>query len=224
MRQSDSAKIAGLARQLYRTGSPIPRISQHWRPYICPYHRLLELIPQNAQVLDVGCGAGLFLGLLAATGRIAGGLGFDNSGTAIALAQAMTTQLQEEHGLQFVRLEATAPLPNGLFDVISMIDVLHHIPRRNQNLVFNQVAAHVPPGKHLLYKDMAARPCWRAGANRLHDLVFARQWIYYVPLELILEWSEAAGLVLIKQQVLDMLWYRHELLLFQRPGNLLTGE
>lgn len=211
------AQVADIARQIYRDGPIMLRKLQHWRPLICPYHVLLDQVPANVRVLDVGCGAGLFLGTLAATGSIAGGFGFDSSAPAIAAADTMTRQLPENHNVSFQHLDATEPWPDGEFDLISVIDVMHHVPPAAQRAVFAQAAARVAPGKWLLYKDMARRPVWRATANRLHDLVVAQEWINYVDLDEILAWGDQEGLTVQARQDIDMLWYRHELVLFQRP-------
>jgi hypothetical protein len=58
---------------------------QALRPLICPFDELLDLVPIGARMLDAGCGAGLFLGLLADAGRLGEGYGFD---TALKLAGA----------------------------------------------------------------------------------------------------------------------------------------
>lgn len=209
-------QIVEIARRLYSDGPIVLRTMQRWRPLICPYHILIEQVPVGARVLDVGCGAGLFLGTLAATKRIADGLGFDRSAAAIALAQMMVRRLPRDHGVSFLCLDATAPWPNGKFDLVSLIDVMHHVSPRSQRAVFAQASARVAPGKWLLYKDMAKRPLWRSSANRLHDLIVAGQWIHYTALDKVIAWGADEGLSVKTRRDINMLWYRHELVLFQR--------
>ena len=60
-----------------------------------------------------------------------------------------------------------------------------------------------------------ARLYWRALANRLHDLVIARQWIHYLPLDKAIEWAAAKGCVVIEKRTVNMLWYGHEIVVFQ---------
>jgi len=192
---------------------------QHYRPYISPFELLIKAVPPGSRVLDIGCGSGLFLGLLCGTGRIQSGFGFDSSPPAIALAQQMTENLPSGHGLAFEARDASAPLPSERFDVVSLIDVMHHIPPEVQRHVLEQAIERVAPGGLLIYKDMVDRPRWRAFANRMHDLLVARQWIHYLPLEKALEWARAAGCSIVERAAVDMLWYGHELVVFRSPGS-----
>src|SRR6187455_1904363 len=55
------------ARDLYRE-TPAPGCwIQALRPHICPFDRLIDYVPNGICIIDVGCGSGLLLGLLAAT-------------------------------------------------------------------------------------------------------------------------------------------------------------
>jgi 2-polyprenyl-3-methyl-5-hydroxy-6-metoxy-1,4-benzoquinol methylase len=211
-------EIAHMARQLYVEGPALPRSMQHWRPFICPFGLLVELVPPGARVLDVGCGAGLFLGTLALDRRIAGGVGFDSSAPAIALAQAMTRHLPGNHGVMFHHLSAVEDWPCGTFDAVSLIDVMHHVPPVHQAGVFAAAADHVVPGGVLIYKDIAPTPHWRALANRLHDLVLARQWVHYTAADGIEDWGREHGMALEFRRRIDMLWYGHDLAVFRRPA------
>jgi protein-L-isoaspartate O-methyltransferase len=58
-------ELALLAQQLYVGGPYLMRKMMHYRIRICPFECLVPHIPPRASVLDVGCGAGLFLALLA---------------------------------------------------------------------------------------------------------------------------------------------------------------
>lgn len=212
-----SAEIIQICRDLYIDGPWLARTLQRWRPYICPYHILVDSIPHGGRALDVGCGGGLFLGLLAKTGRITGGTGLDTSRVAISLADSMTHRLQSDHGLTFVHLENPAAWPAGAFSVVSMIDLLHHVPPSQQTSVLERAMDRVQRGGRFIYKDMAERPLWRALINRLHDLILARQWIHYMPIDSVLLIAETQGLALREHRVIDVLWYRHELAIFERP-------
>jgi 2-polyprenyl-3-methyl-5-hydroxy-6-metoxy-1,4-benzoquinol methylase len=192
------------------------RTLQRWRPWICPFEPLIEFVPDHSETLDIGCGGGLFLGLLAALGRIARGYGFDASGKAIAVAEAMRRRLPGGHRLRFERVDACSPWPSSHFDVVAMIDLLHHIPPAQQRSIFERGLACVRPGGRLVFKDMATRPRWRAAANQLHDLLLARQWIHHVAPEKVIAWAAEAGWRAREHLTIDRLWYRHEAILFTR--------
>jgi 2-polyprenyl-3-methyl-5-hydroxy-6-metoxy-1,4-benzoquinol methylase len=211
----DASELAGLARELFRDAGVPTRLIQSLRPYICPFDALLELVPKGARVLDVGCGSGLFLGLLARTGTITDGVGFDVDERAVAAARNIAT-----HGvrLRFERLAPSEPWPEGPFDVVSMIDVMHHVPVAEQRGTVREVARRLAPGGVFLYKDMVERPFWRALANRLHDLVMARQWIHYLPVDAVADEARRAGLELVRRGRIDLWWYGHEYLVLRRPG------
>jgi 2-polyprenyl-3-methyl-5-hydroxy-6-metoxy-1,4-benzoquinol methylase len=126
-----------------------------------------------------------------------------------------------EHGsqavLDFQCRDASASWPDGRFGVVSMIDVMHHVPREAQRDVFRRAVDKLDEAGVLIYKDMARAPAWQAWANRLHDLLVAREWIQYAPIEAVEQWAAEAGLALAYAGDFDRYWYRHELRVFRRP-------
>lgn len=213
--------LSGLAERLFQGGSTKFRLIQKYRPYICPFDVLIDCVPAGAAVMDVGCGGGLFLGLLAGTDRIARGYGFDSNETAIGTASRMA-DLARRSGyradLRFEARSAAADWPRETFDVVSLIDVMHHVPPAAQEEVIRKAAARIRPGGRMVYKDMCRRPRWRAVANRLHDLVLAQDWIHYASAHDVVRWAESCGLALKSFTTINLFWYGHELLIFERPG------
>jgi 2-polyprenyl-3-methyl-5-hydroxy-6-metoxy-1,4-benzoquinol methylase len=202
--------LAARAWHLYRGGRLGGRAIQALRPYICPFDELLDLVPAGARVLDVGCGAGLFLALLADTGRLGEGYGFDMSGQALKLAGTMVNNLNGKVAVKIEHRDATEGWPKGSFDAVSLIDVMHHVPPDHQAGLIETAASRLVPGGLLLYKDMAARPRWRGWSNRLHDLIIARQWINYAPMALVHRWATQAGLEPVVLGARNTIWYGHE--------------
>lgn len=202
------------ARKLYE-GIPGSHF-QKWRPAICPFEALVTLVPRESEVLDVGCGSGLFLGLLAQCGRIRRGTGFDSNADAIARAECMRARLQQPDSIVFEYRDAQEVWPTGPFDVVSVIDVMHHVPPAAQRSIIERAASRLKPGGLLIYKDMVEHPKWRAWMNRLHDLVLVREWINYAPLQSVCDWAQAAGLQEIHRAHFNLLWYGHELVVFRR--------
>ena len=211
----DPSTVALAARELFDGGPLLLRKMQHFRPRICPFHELLPIVPTGSRVMDVGCGSGIFLGLLHYFGFQIQGFGFDASRVAIDCASSMA----ERHGgghLRFAHVRKEDPWPDGQFDVVSLLDVLHHIPVQHQESAFQAAAARVRPGGVLLYKDMSEAPWYFAAANRMHDLVVAREWIHYVPVRTVEKWAGRMQMELQTAGSSRMLWYQHDLRVFRR--------
>jgi 2-polyprenyl-3-methyl-5-hydroxy-6-metoxy-1,4-benzoquinol methylase len=190
---------------------------QELRPFICPFVEILPLVPQGSTLLDAGCGAGLFLGLLADTGRIRQGAGFDSSNEAITLAKHMATNLPKEVAVDIKQIDATAPWPDQSYDVVSLIDVMHHVPPAFHANVLDRALGCIRPGGLLLYKDMATRPRWRAMCNQAHDLLMARQWIHHVPISFVERWAADHKMSNVAGGKASRYWYAHEWRVFRKP-------
>jgi 2-polyprenyl-3-methyl-5-hydroxy-6-metoxy-1,4-benzoquinol methylase len=217
------AEVAGIAKSLFPGGSVLRRKMQQLRPYACPMNVLLSLVPESGSVLDVGCGCGLFLGLALRWGHRITAIGLDISESAIHSAIRMRqTGLNEEQRsrLTFRHVRTIDDWPSATYDMVSIIDVIHHVPVDQQAAVLQALAARVKPGGILLYKDMARRPRWRAFLNWAHDLFVSSEWIHYYPVSAVEAIAERAGFVELRAETINCLWYSHELRLYQRISNL----
>ncbi len=213
-----SQDIVAAARALYGNAGPRVRFLQSARPLICPFDTLIHWIPESGRMLDVGCGAGLFGGL---AGRFRPGIsatGFDADAGAIAAAQGMAATHFTDGRISFEQRDVGDAWPEGPFDAVSMIDVLHHIPPPFQKGVIVQAFDHVAPGGVFIYKDMALRPFWRNWWNRLHDIVIARQWINYRPIGEVAVWLTQMGAEIAEQSSKAMGPYGHEWIIARRPA------
>jgi 2-polyprenyl-3-methyl-5-hydroxy-6-metoxy-1,4-benzoquinol methylase len=208
--------LSRIAKTSFQRGPTLLRRLQHYRPYICPFGELIGLVPRGSSVLDVGCGGGLWLALLRETGRISRGVGFDSSKHAIELARGIEASASPGAALlEFHELPAQAEWPTGPFDVVSIIDVLHHVPADVGPALFERAAARLAPGGVLVYKDIYPGS-WRSACNRVHDLMLARQLIHLVPTQRVIEWAQRAGFTLRETREIDTWWYGHVLCVFEK--------
>lgn len=210
------SQIVVIAQQLYSSAPMKARILQRLRPFICPFDELLKWIPANANVLDVGCGAGLFLGLIASSRPTSGGVGFDTDDVAVGAASAMARQHFPDGRIRFEHSAIGDPWPDGIFDVVSMVDVLHHVPPSAQNAVIRDAYAHVAFGGLFIYKDMADKPFVRAWWNRLHDLIIAREWIHYRQIGEVEIWLREMGAEIVERSFKNLGPYGHELIVAKK--------
>lgn len=210
----NAERLSAIARTLYTEGPFLLRTPQHWRPYICPFENLVGHIKDGFRVLDIGCGTGLLLGLAAGIGREFEGVGFDVSKPAIEVARSMVKRaavIAPKAKISFECLKIGDAWPEGTFDAVFLVDVLHHVPSGSQRQFVKQVISKVKPGGLLIYKDMCMRPWWKAQANRLHDLLVARQFISYAPVQQVEQWATEAGMRVILREDISRYCYGHEL-------------
>lgn len=208
------------AQELFPGRSPY-ELMQRLRPLLCPLDVVIRQVPVAARVLDVGCGGGLLLGLLALDGRLVEGHGVDLSPGAIATARAMAQRLTGSHvELRFEQVTSNGTWSAAQYDTVCMIDLIHHVPASSQRSMFMRAATMVAEGGVLVYKDMCVRPQWRAFANRIHDLVVAGQWIRHLPIARVEQWASDAGLTMRRAERINRLWYGHDLRVFVRADRV----
>ena len=217
----NARRLSAIARRMYTNGPFLLCKLQHWRPYICPFENLVGHVGDGSRVLDVACCAGLLLSLLAGLGPEFEGIGFDVSRQAIDLAKSMAkgaTATSPKVRLSFERLDINAAWPLGTFDVVFLIDVLHHVPPTAKRSFLKRVISKVKPGGLLVYKDMCIDPWWKAQANRLHDLVISRELISYVPVRTVEDWANSEGMQVVLREDMGRFWYGHELRVMKRSA------
>ncbi|MBW6398600.1 metalloregulator ArsR/SmtB family transcription factor [Roseomonas sp. HJA6] len=113
---------------------------------------LLDALPEPVgRLLDIGCGTGGLLEMLAS--RIEEGLGVDASRDMLALAR---TRLAE-HGLSHIAVRQAdmyrLPLPDGVFDVVTLQMVLHYA--EDPAVALAEASRVLKPGGALIIVDLA---------------------------------------------------------------------
>lgn len=203
---------------MYRSASFFQWILCLGRPYICPFHILIKHVPPGASILDIGCGSGLFLNLLIYKNLVTRAIGIDAAQRPIETACRALKLIDTRANATFEHRPVEAGLPNCKLDVVSMIDVLHHIDPEQQHAAIEAAASRVADNGIFLFKDISPRPLWRAWANRVHDLLLVQQWINYVRDNEVEDWMSQVGFRLIHKETINMWWYGHKLMIFRRDS------
>ena len=186
------------------------------RPHVCPYDKLVSFVPQGASVLDVGCGTGTLLAVLAAIGRISHGTGCDVSEPPVAAARRAAQRIGAGERLDFVRIDGLRAAPEGTYDVVTMVDVLHHIPPVDRAQAIAEAARRTAKGGVFVYKDMTDRPYWRRLAHTIDDLIFSHELVQQVKEGEVEAWAARCGLALEHAEAIPRYVYGHQLRVFRK--------
>ena len=145
-----------------------------YRPYICPFNELLQQIPPKSSVFDMGCGSGMFLMLVAEYCSPEKLAGVEISEVLVENAKKLLLDYQKP--LELAVFDGKN-IPEWIknYDCITMIDVLHHIPEKQQELFLTQLYDKMQPNARFVFKDIDAQAVPWLYFNKLHDLVFAQE-------------------------------------------------
>lgn len=173
---------------------------------------LAEVLP--GRILDLGCGAGRLLGLLAAAFPGSTGVGLDLSPTMLDVARADPALAGVG---TWVRHDLGRPLPvPGPFDAVVSSLAVHHVDDDRKRTLYAEAAARLRPGGVFANLDVVASATpslhrrWREATGAADDPADR-----LAPVEPQLEWLRAAGL-----EDVDCIWRWRGLALLRgrRPG------
>jgi len=153
---------------LYSHHSALRRLFVWARWKICPFEQLVESLPNSGKMVEFGCGIGLFSNLAAVKKPGLEVTGIDENSKAIQVAQST---IRSRQNIQFLHQNAQSFKDKESMDVVAMIDVIHHVPRKYQPQVLITARETLKPGGTLILKDIDERPRWMVGASYLHDMI-----------------------------------------------------
>ena len=105
---------------------------------IVPYEQISRFVPKNGEILDIGCGYGvlsIFLALESFNRRV---LGIDPNSSRIRAVEQLATRKTSNAVFRSVDV---ASQKGSIFDCVVMEEVLHHVPKDEQQCVLNTVAS-----------------------------------------------------------------------------------
>ena len=197
--------------------SGLKKVMIKHRPKICPFEDLLVHVKENDTVFDIGSGSGYFLLAAKNIHKARQCLGVEvNEGVVNTSNKVFREMDLHENEIKLIPARTPNDWPKQEFDVTSMIDVIHHIPPYHQESFLKVAMSRVKKGGIFIFKDMSNASFFYAVANRMHDLVLARQWIHYFPITKVQTLFEMNGFSLREKMQTKSLWYLHDSLIFQK--------
>lgn len=142
-----------------------------YRPVICPFDQILDLIPQGKKVFDLGCGSGSLLSLISEFSNPSQLGGIEVSQNLVDNARQLLSASKVPVNINFYD-GLTIPDEIAEYDVVTLIDVFHHIPKPIQTSFFEQLYKKMTKGSMLIFKDIdGGSPL--VYVNKLHDMLLA---------------------------------------------------
>ena len=193
----------------------IDRLKIAYRPYICPFHTLLQEIPIGSRIFDIGCGAGMFL-FLCAQFREPTKLG------GLEVKEQLVRQAgQLLHGVGIkpsLSLVKPGELPSNIseFDTLTLIDVFHHVPASAQQEFIQHIFDNMAKGAKLIFKDMNGAFPW-AYFNKIHDLLLSGEIGHEILPPHAQRLLSDAGFMISHESKQRMFWYSHYTIIAQKP-------
>jgi SAM-dependent methyltransferase len=187
----------------------IDQLKVNYRPLICPFDDLLNAIEDRpVKIMDIGCGSGQFALLLAQFTKASHIFGIEISPRLVANA----TDLLRPYAAVQSRFEVYngIDLPPSMSecDKVFLIDVLHHIPVKSQEIFFSNVFAAMRKGARFTIKDIDGASPWVI-FNKLHDLIFSREIGHEWSMEKVCDIALKAGFQISETKKRRMYGYPH---------------
>jgi SAM-dependent methyltransferase len=150
---------------------PLPtRLHVAVRALTCPFSALMDRFPATGTLLDVGCGHGLLINLLARdpSRRHLKLHGVDHDSAKIDAARRTAGA-----GVQF-STEGLRLFPEAFFDAVSMVDVLYTVRTSAWNELLQECLRVLRPGGGLIVKEVVDRPRWKYWAIMAQEALSVR--------------------------------------------------
>ena len=139
------------------------------RPFILPINDILSNIPNNANILDLGCGKGLLLKHIK----------YYKSYTGVDLNVPYESPTYDN--IKFFKSDCINFINSNLsqFDTFLLIDLLHHIKPSEQMIFVNSLLDHMKKGDILIIKDINPKNLITKFWNAFHDFIISKEFIHY---------------------------------------------
>jgi 2-polyprenyl-3-methyl-5-hydroxy-6-metoxy-1,4-benzoquinol methylase len=175
------ASLTRLARSIYGGArlNPQRRFTTVYRPFYGSFDEILRWVPAGARMVDIGCGSGVLLLLAKALRQLQTGQGFDVDAGSVAIATAANPWPE-------ISFHVAADVPEPVLadsNVVSIIDVLHHLPSAQHRPFLRGLLTKIAPGTTVIIKDLQPTARWRALANRITDFLSTGSRVDYIALD-----------------------------------------
>jgi SAM-dependent methyltransferase len=194
----------------------LDRIKVYYRPLVCPFVELINLVKEGEKVGDIGCGSGQFGLLLAEFAKPSLVFGIEISERLVNNAR----QLFEKYAHTAYEFEVFdgVVFPDRIrdLDVIFLNDVLHHVPKAAQQRFLADLISKMKSGARLILKDINGGSLL-VYCNKMHDMLFAGEIGNELPWKKAKAWLEQNNLEILEFTKKRMYVYPHYTIVAKKP-------
>jgi len=158
MPETESPATLDDARALYADQGLLTRGHLAARRYLSPLADVEELVPLSGDILDLGCGHGLFshyMALRAPARRIHGG-----DPDPAKMASAVRTRAPLGN-VTFTLGDIDAVPSNVTFLAVTIVDVMYLLPDETKRYILQRCHELLAPGGVVVYKTQVTSPRWQ---------------------------------------------------------------
>jgi SAM-dependent methyltransferase len=177
-----------------------------------------QYLPHSGDVLDVGCGFGLFSLYYAQLLPGASFHGLDLDARRIGIAREASRRLGLGN-VQYAVADARDFRAAREYAAAYMLDIVHHVEPAAVRPLFGELHAALAPGGCLLVKDVDSRPAHKRWFTHALDLLVSPGHPpHYWAADQLQGALEEAGFRVARHAMVDILPYPHVLYVCRKPG------
>ena len=191
--------------------SLLSRIYNRLRLILIPFKKIEKYVPEGT-VLDVGCGYGLFSIYLALSSK-RDVIGSDLDKDRISIAKKASKNINLNN-IRFYAKDLMDDMKD--LDAIVMIDVLHHLSYKKQEILLKKAIRSLRKGGKIIIKDLETKKGFRYYWNYIHDKIMTMFEIqYFISSDNLVGFLKENGFK-IKRKDISNFFYAHYLLICEK--------
>ena len=177
-----------------------------------------QYLPRSGDVLDLGCGFGLFSLYYAQVRPDLRLHGVDRDARRVGIAREAARRLGLAN-VEYVVGDAREFRARRGYAGAYMLDIVHHVEPEAVRPLFRELRASLAPGGSLVVKDVDTRPAYKRWFTHALDLLVSpKSPPQYWAAETMQAALEEAGFEVFRHAMVDFLPYPHVLYVCRTPG------
>jgi 2-polyprenyl-3-methyl-5-hydroxy-6-metoxy-1,4-benzoquinol methylase len=182
---------------------------------ICPFNEIIRYIPEEGNLLDLGSGYGIFCAIINSSRPHLNIIGIEFEKKRVEVAN----QQYANKSVVFLQGDVITYKFECKFDIITCIDVFHHIPSQFHDAIISKLKNNLTPGGILIVKDMDKKPFIKFYINYIHDILITKSLrMNYFSKEQMIGLLENHALKIKSVAGISNILYAHYLIICSRNG------